>query len=67
MPEWIRKREVQRPEGEPKKVIPGILRCECKAEVTISHDGVACPSCGQPYNLFGQRLRRDWQTNPYEE
>ena len=25
---------------------------------------VTCRRCDQPYNAFGQRLRRDWAANP---
>jgi hypothetical protein len=67
MAEWIKGREVmfegpeELPQRRRRKVVPGILKCECGEHVTISHDGVECSKCKQPYNLFGQRLRRDYR------
>lgn len=40
-----------------------IIRCACGAEVELHSDGVVCSSCGQTYNLVGQRLRpeSEWE------
>jgi hypothetical protein len=52
--EWVQRRD--RVAG-----IPGVLKCACGREVVIDCDGVECEGCGQPYNLFGQRLRKNWE------
>ena len=59
MTEWIRRRERVQDESGARHSVPGIIRCRCGESVVISHDGVQCPECNQPYNLSGQELRRD--------
>jgi hypothetical protein len=58
MPEWVKHRERQ-PDGY---IEPGVLKCHCGNFVTIDYDGVACSKCDQEYNLFGQRLMRNWRS-----
>ena len=45
--------------------------CDCGAQVRRyrGQGDVECDRCEQPYNAFGQRLRRDWRNNPsnYDE
>ena len=62
MTEWV-KRRARASDGY---VEPGVLRCGCGALVTVDYDGIECHRCGQPYNLFGQRLRRDWSWSENE-
>lgn len=40
--------------------------CDCGDVVTRTHGqaDVQCPSCGQWYNAYAQRLRPDWMDNP---
>lgn len=38
--------------------------CDCGALVYARRGDTECPQCDQPYNAFGQRLRRDWADNP---
>jgi hypothetical protein len=58
MPNWIRRRQ----RDQHGFWHPGVLLCECGAHVVIEHDGVECDACGQQYNLFGQRLMRNWES-----
>ena len=39
--------------------------CDCGGVVHRSRGqgDVSCPECDQPFNAFGQRLRRDWRNN----
>ena len=39
--------------------------CDCGEQVRRYRGSgdVDCGDCGQPYNAFGQRLRRDWRNN----
>lgn len=36
-----------------------IYACPCGSEIDATVHDVECPGCGQPYNPYGQRLRRD--------
>lgn len=38
--------------------------CSCGAIVSTVRGDTECTECEQPYNAFGQRLRRDWRSNP---
>ena len=47
--------------------MPAIWTKTCTCGRAISHFGsgdIECQYCGQPFNAFGQRLRRDWANNP---
>ena len=34
------------------------VRCSCGARVELDGGDTECSRCGQPFNAFGQRLRR---------
>lgn len=36
----------------------------CGHDVVSYGRDTECEQCGQPYNAFGQQLRRGWQDNP---
>ena len=37
---------------------PTAIRCSCGARVELDGGDVDCQCCGQPFNAFGQKLRR---------
>lgn len=60
MPNWIKRPETLRDAlGHYEGRTIGEVRCDCGETVRITHDGVECGKCAQPFNLFGQMLRRD--------
>lgn len=56
MTDWVSKRM----RDENGYISPGVVRCKCGENVALVCDGVECMRCGQEYNLFGQRLMKDW-------
>lgn len=57
---------LQRRKKENGVVTPGILKCDCGTVFTLQFDDIACPKCGQHYNLAGQRLKDPEDRDPYE-
>lgn len=58
--------EWQNGDTEERPSTTGSWHCDCGAHIETYRGGVepTCPRCGAEYNLFGQRLRSGWRSNP---